>query len=151
MNQKESAQPARHIMELFFCFIMCVWAFVKRRWLGQRMEAFTAGRQEGAVAQCRAALWWDKAVPVPVPPCLFCSALVGTAWDSHCHTACPRKMGEACTAIHYADCKPHKAKYLKAVMFPVLSLNFQKNDVKMNHANTVLLYCEATYYKGCMV
>lgn len=60
-------------------------------------------------------------------------------------------MGEACTAIHYADCKPHKAKYLKAVMFPVLSLNFQKNDVKMNHANTVLLYCEATYYKGCMV
>lgn len=24
VNQKESAQPARHIMELFFCFIMCV-------------------------------------------------------------------------------------------------------------------------------
>lgn len=71
VNQKESAQAARRIMELFFCFSMRVWAFVKRRWWGQRRETFTVGRQESAVALC-----WDMAVPVP--PCLLCSALVGT-------------------------------------------------------------------------
>lgn len=127
---------------LLFQYV-CVWAFVKRRWWGQRTETFTAGRQESAVAQCRAALWWD--VAVPVPPCPFCSARVGTAWDSHCHTACPGKMGEACTAIHCAVCKPRKAKYLNAVMFPVLSLNFQKSDVKMNCASTGLPHWEAIY------
>lgn len=65
--------------------------------------------------------------------------------------ACPRKMGEACTAIHYAACKPHKAKYSKVVMFPVLSLNFQKSDGKMNCADPVLPHCEAIYCKGCIV
>lgn len=98
------------------------------------------------MAQCRAALWRDGAVPVP--PCPFCAALVGTAWDSHCHTARPEKMGEACTAIHYAACKPHKAKYSKAIMFPVLSLNFQKSDGKMNCANPVLPHCELFIVKN---
>lgn len=78
-------------------------------------------------------------------------ALVSTAWDSHCHTACPKKIGEASTAFHYAAYKPRKAKYLKTVMFPVPSLNFQKSDVKMNCANIVLPRCEAIYYKGRMV
>lgn len=134
---------------LLFQYV-CVWAFVKRRWWGQRTETFTAGRQESAVAPCRAAPWWD--VAVPVPPCLFYLALGGTAWDSHCHTACPRGMGEACTAIHCtAACKPHKAKYSKAVMFPVLSLNFQNSDVKMSRANSVLPNCEDIYYKERMV
>lgn len=32
-------------------------------------------------------------------------------------------MGEAYIAVDYAGCKPHKAKYLKAVIFPILSLN----------------------------
>lgn len=79
----------------YVCVSLC-----KERWWGQRTETFSAGRQGSAMAQHRAALW-----------CPFCSALVCTARDSHCHTLCPRKMGEACTAIHYAACKPHKAKY----------------------------------------
>lgn len=36
-------------------------------------------------------------------------------------------------------------------MLPKLSVNFQKSDVKMNCANTVLPHYEAIYYKGGMV
>lgn len=53
----------------------------------------------------------------------------GHSRDSHCHAACPRKVGEACTAIHYAACKPRQAEYSKVVRSPVLSLNY-KNELR---------------------
>lgn len=86
------------------------------------METFTAGSRESAVAQPRAPLWWDVTMPVPLPTCPFCSVMVGITCDSH-RLACPVKMGEAYTAVDYAGCKPRKAKHLKAVIFPTLSLN----------------------------
>lgn len=86
------------------------------------METFTAGSWESAVAQPRAPSWWNMAMPVPLPTCPFCSVVVGITWDSH-HLARHVKMGEAYTAIDYAGCKPHKAKHLKTVIFPTLSLN----------------------------
>lgn len=32
-----------------------------------------------------------------------------------------------------------------------MCIGFQKSDVNVNHANTVLPHCEAIYYKGRMV
>ena len=86
------------------------------------MEDFAAGSRESVVAQPRAPLQWDVAMPALLPTCPFRSALVGITWDSH-RLVHHMKMGEAYAAVENAGCKLHKAKYLKAVIFPTLSLN----------------------------
>lgn len=85
------------------------------------METFAGGSRESAVAQPRAPLRWDAAVPVLLPTCPFCSALVGITWDLH-RLARHVKMDEGYAAVDCAGCKPHKAKYSKAVIFPTLFL-----------------------------
>jgi len=86
------------------------------------METFTAGSWESVVVQPRALLLWDMAVSVLLPTCPICSALLGITGDLHC-LARYVKMGEAYTVVDCAGCKPRKAKYSKAVIFPTLALN----------------------------